>query len=348
MKISVIMPIFNCERYLETAINSVLAGGVSDIEIIAVDDASTDSSPELLRALSERETRIKSVFNSRNLGVAASRNLALSLAKGEFVAFCDADDIVPDGAYAAMLAASHEVDLVIGAHADRYDSGEERPAVLGRDDSSSLFSAVFSVACLWTKLIRKSFISNNALAFDPTMKIGEDVVFLAELTVAAPRYRVIGSTVYCHCHHDSGLPSLNHTYTLDAFAYHLLCRTRLLEICRNIPGSHDFVFSRFTPFIVDMLDKFEGREDRDPAFLMFKEHILSYGTPYDKTLFLSLLGVQYEDFASLTAAEYFRRKNLLTPRERVLLEFKSGRIGFRFIVKYFKAWLGYKAGRRNL
>ena len=345
MKISVIMPIFNCEKYLTSAINSVFSAGVSDIEIIAIDDASTDSSAELLRSLAASDGRIKAAFNSGNLGVAATRNLALSLARGEFIAFCDADDLVPAGAYSALLRASNGVDLVIGAHADLDDSGNCINTGLAKGSQSSLFAAVFSVACLWTKLIRKSFIIDNALAFDPRMKIGEDVVFLAELTVRSPRYRLINRTVYYHCQHDRAVPSLNHIYTLSALSYHILCRRRLLEICRDVPDASGFVFRHFTPFITDMLDKFVGRDDREEAFLLFKEHILSYGEPEDKSLFLSMLGVPYDTFAEMTAAEYFRLKSLISPRERVYLEFRSGRIGFRFIVKYFIAWLKYKCER---
>ena len=73
----------------------VMPSCVEDIELIAVDDLSSDGTREILASLAEKEPRIKAVFNEKNMGVARVRNLALSMASGDFIAFCDSDDIVP-------------------------------------------------------------------------------------------------------------------------------------------------------------------------------------------------------------------------------------------------------------
>ena len=93
MKISVIMPVYNCERYLEAALQSVLTQSVSDLEIIAVEDCSTDSSREILLREAQKDARIRPICNERNVGVSAVRNIALQHATGEYIAFCDSDDI---------------------------------------------------------------------------------------------------------------------------------------------------------------------------------------------------------------------------------------------------------------
>ena len=104
MILSVIMPVYNCCEYLEAAIKSVFRGGIDDVEIIAVDDCSSDGSRELLCSLAKDDPRIKVICNDKNSGVAAVRNTALAMASGEYLAFCDSDDTVPDGSYKKMLS----------------------------------------------------------------------------------------------------------------------------------------------------------------------------------------------------------------------------------------------------
>lgn len=336
------MPIYNCVKYLEDAIRSVLSSGIFDIEIIAVDDMSSDGSRELLMSLAKAHSEIKPILNDRNLGVAESRNIALSAARGEYIAFCDADDIVIENAYKNMLDAADGRDMIIGAHADLFDSGEIRHAHLGAREKASLFLAAFSVSCLWTKLIRRDFILHHDLTFDSFMKIGEDVVFLADLVTVRPSFKVLDILVYYHCHHSEGSPSLNHTYTFDAFYYHILCRERVLRICEDFPECRDFIYLSFSSFITEMLDKMRHTADIEEAFNLYRSHMLSYDFNRKKGLFKSLVGIPYDKFTTATAEVYFRIKDEVTPREKVLWEFRSGRIGFRFIVKYFIAWIKFK------
>ena len=90
--ISIIMPVYNAADYLKAAIQSILSQTYSHWELIIIDDASTDSTPKILKSFS-RNSKIKIFKNSRNLGVAASLNRALSLSRGQYIARMDADDI---------------------------------------------------------------------------------------------------------------------------------------------------------------------------------------------------------------------------------------------------------------
>ena len=90
-KVSVIIPIYNGEKYLEECIQSVLHQNLSDIEVICVDDGSTDGSLRLLQEYQKRDDRIK-VFHQENQGVTVARGVGLKLADGEYVGFMDCDD----------------------------------------------------------------------------------------------------------------------------------------------------------------------------------------------------------------------------------------------------------------
>ena len=103
MKVSVIVPVYNVERYLSRCLDSIAAQTLRDIEIICVDDGSTDGSPGILAAYAAREPRMK-VVTQANGGLSAARNAGLAVCKGDWVMFVDSDDWVPAYAAEAFLA----------------------------------------------------------------------------------------------------------------------------------------------------------------------------------------------------------------------------------------------------
>ena len=94
-KVSVIVPVYNVEQYLAECLNSIISQTLQDIEIICVDDGSTDNSGKILDDYAVREGRIR-VIHQENCGVSKSRNKAIRSALGEFVMFVDSDDLLPD------------------------------------------------------------------------------------------------------------------------------------------------------------------------------------------------------------------------------------------------------------
>ena len=91
--ISIIMPAFNCERYIEEAINSVLEQTYQLWELIVIDDGSSDKTVRILEKLSIKDKRIRFYINEKNQGVSATRNRGISIASGEWIAFLDSDDM---------------------------------------------------------------------------------------------------------------------------------------------------------------------------------------------------------------------------------------------------------------
>lgn len=115
VKVTVITPAWNAERYLPETIRSVLGQTLPDFEWIVVDDGSTDGTPRLLSSVADPRLR---VVRQENRGVSAARNAALDLAQGDYVTFLDADDVLPERSLelrAAYLDANPEVGIVDGA-----------------------------------------------------------------------------------------------------------------------------------------------------------------------------------------------------------------------------------------
>lgn len=334
------MPVYNAGEELKCAIDSVLRQGVS-LEIIAVDDASCDTSPSVLREYGQNQENFRVITFEYNRGVGAARSAALAEARGRYLAFCDADDIVPPGAYRSMLRAARGADVVIGAYINVGDggiaSGVFKPQ---RHKRCSLFRALFSVCCLWNKLIRREFVLENNLKFDTGLHIGEDVVFLGHLYNVSPSYTTTARPVYSH-HLHSG--SLVHTYTLESFIMHIECRRILLDVCR-CPEAELFVAVELSPFLRDFLFRLSS-EDFGLAFEEYKRYICELSCILGDELFVTVTGLSRKAFSDASASEYVRLLANSSPRERVLSEYKSGAIGLLWVIRFFTAWLKYKIMR---
>ncbi|BBL62215.1 glycosyltransferase family 2 protein [Methanobrevibacter arboriphilus] len=114
IKVSVIVPVYNSERYLEKCLDSLINQTLKEIEIICVDDGSTDSSPEILERYSKKDNRIK-IITQKNKDVGAAREAGLKIANGEYVAFSDNDDWLALDAFEKLYnnAKSNDSDVVI-------------------------------------------------------------------------------------------------------------------------------------------------------------------------------------------------------------------------------------------
>lgn len=122
--VSVITPVFNAEKYLVACVESILAQTYGTFELFLVDDASTDSSPEIMKSLAERDRRIKLLFLEQNGGAARARNKGLELANGVFIAFVDADDLwSPEKLNRQLISFSLRPELgIIGTNGRIIDS----------------------------------------------------------------------------------------------------------------------------------------------------------------------------------------------------------------------------------
>ena len=121
IKISVIIPVYNAEKYLRECLDSVIGQALQDIEIICVDDGSTDSSLSVLQKYAAKDTRLKIVVQA-NQGAAAARNVGMAVAQGEYLAFLDADDLYcPEALQTAYACATKSNADMVVFEADFFD-----------------------------------------------------------------------------------------------------------------------------------------------------------------------------------------------------------------------------------
>lgn len=187
MKISIIVPIFNCEDYLYTCIDSLVCQSYTDIEIILVDDGSSDRSASICDYYKEQDSRIK-VIHKTNGGVSSARNAGLRICNGEYILFVDADDWVDEDAYERIIKYIDGNKLLYLWNIKKYvgDFIEEQPAICKRSSISEMTADLigcekkqnFYIRAIGGKVYSKKLIEN--LAFPENLYIGEDACFLLD------------------------------------------------------------------------------------------------------------------------------------------------------------------------
>lgn len=178
--ISVIVPIYNAEQYLRTCVESICGQTYHDLEIILVNDGSTDHSLDICNALAEKDNRIE-VIHKQNSGPSESRNMGLDIAKGEYIAFVDSDDCMHPRMLEILLSALIDTDSDIAMcdfqYADnQYAKLQEREnsdiKIYKEDEMFELlWSENVKIVVQWNKLYKKKIFSD--LRF-PVGKINED------------------------------------------------------------------------------------------------------------------------------------------------------------------------------
>jgi len=198
--VSVIIPVYNGERYLEDCVQSVLTQTCRDLELLIVDDGSGDSTWDLCRKLAERDGRIR-LFHQENAGVSAARNLGLEKARGKYILFVDADDLLmPNAVQILRDTAEAGADFVMGAHelfrgCCRRKAGHT-PCCLTAPLTAQAERIQEIAPLVCGQLYRSSILRENRLRFSEGLPYGEDTVFNLQFFRFAQKGAVLRDTVY--------------------------------------------------------------------------------------------------------------------------------------------------------
>ncbi len=204
--LSVVIPVYNGTPFLQDLITSLSAQQLAPDEIIFIDDGSTDGSSAMIERLGAGLAALR-IIRQENQGQAVARNVGLRAAKGRYVAFVDADDVLEPQTYATLVALAEEEQLDIAmANAWNFHEGR-KPDTLVYDDvadtgvitGESWFQQRWLSRYLphycWMQVYRRSFIDRHRFAF-PIADPHEDVVWVTETLLAARRFRFVPAPLY--------------------------------------------------------------------------------------------------------------------------------------------------------
>lgn len=212
IKISVIMPIYNAGEYLSRAIGDVLSQTLTDIELICVDDGSTDNSASIIEKYKRIDSRVSSV-RQNNAGPSIARNKGLEFVTGKYIIFLDADDMYEPTLLQTLYEVAERDNLDVAvARFDIYNESENKYITPIDEPHSSIFSPDVvtsknehpnyilssTTGYVWNKLIRSAFLSDKKITFDPDLYVFEDVHFVCSLMALAERVERIDGVLIHH------------------------------------------------------------------------------------------------------------------------------------------------------
>lgn len=217
IKISVILPVYNVERYLKQCMDGILGQTLREIEIICIDDGSTDGSQEILREYEGRDGRVQ-VLTQKNAGAAAARNRGMALARGKYLSFLDSDDFFePDMLEKAYCCAEREQADITIFRGNRYDDTldawipmdysikkqqlPDRNPFNWRDMPEHIFT--FAVGWAWDKLYLRKFVEDGELSFQE-LRTSNDLYFVFSSLAKAERIYTMEDLLVHHRIHVKG------------------------------------------------------------------------------------------------------------------------------------------------
>lgn len=224
MLISVVMPVYNASEFLKRSIESVLKQSYRQLELILVDDGSTDRSKAICRQYAQTDRRVR-VFSQKNLGPAGARNTGVRQAKGEFIFFLDADDYLKKDTFKTLIAGyqKYQPDLVMSNFA-KLDRGKivrqsvcftpdgepftGRIKVLSRVEIADFVRHFLKhpsnhlISYCWTRLYQASIIKKYRLLANEKMRLFEDFVFNLDYLRHTDKLLFINQPLYTYVMHD--------------------------------------------------------------------------------------------------------------------------------------------------
>lgn len=231
--ISIIVPVYNVAKYLREALQSLIDQTYSDLQLICIDDGSTDSSPSILQEYAQKDSRIE-IHTQENRGLSGARNAGLTYVKGSFLMFFDPDDWMDDDTCekALQLMLEENADLVMWGYSKEYGSHAEPVRVWS---SSRVFSGAAmpilrrrilglssdemehpewmdSLGTAWGKLYKSSIFLKNNIQYVDTAEIGSAEDVLANLQYLAYAHKVVYSPDIVYHYRKTNSSALTKTY----------------------------------------------------------------------------------------------------------------------------------------
>lgn len=183
IKVSVIIPAYNAEKHLNRTLNSVISQSLKDIEIICINDGSTDKTLEILKEFARKDSRIV-IIDQENKGVSAARNAALKIAKGEFIGFVDSDDTIDEKFYEKLYSAAvkNNCDIAIaniksnGAKKNKHLLNIVNKQIYRTTIEKYKAAKIEKYAQAWNKIYKREVLIKKNIFFEKNV-IYEDLMF---------------------------------------------------------------------------------------------------------------------------------------------------------------------------
>lgn len=270
IKISIIVPIYNVEKYIDRCLDSLVNQTLKEIEIIIVNDKTPDNSMEICEKYAEKDHRIKIYNKDENEGLGYTRNYGINKANGEFIAFVDSDDYVDKDFYEKLYnkAIETNTDICFGEF-KTYNSKNENDIttikipfkndventkdilynmILRNQNERNLLTGYIN-ASVWQAIYTKSIINENNILFISERKyLAEDVIFNFEYLMQSKKASFVRGAYYYYCFNES---SLTHTYIQNRMEKVKVQKNKLIELAKKYGELEFFLKAIMSKFLAD-------------------------------------------------------------------------------------------------
>lgn len=226
--VSFIIPVYNTEKYIEATIYSILNQNYKNIEIIAVNDGSTDKSPEILTNIKNNDNRLK-IINTKNQGVSSARNTGIDNANGEWIYFIDSDDLLlPDALSVLLKHKDDDIDIIMTeiiksneTNTPFFDGNEK--IITHNEFTKEIDKIGWTCFVSVSKFIKRKLIIDNNIRFDTDIEVGEDQVFSLAVSNKAKNTLFVNTPTYEYIIHSESTVHKIHPPKKEAgtFEYYL-------------------------------------------------------------------------------------------------------------------------------
>lgn len=209
--VSVVIPVYNAEQYLDQCLISVVSQTFRDIDIVLIDDGSSDSSPQICDKWVKKDSRI-CVVHQKNGGVTAARKVGVQKACGEWICFVDADDEIPSDAIENLIKVAHNVDVVVGQIEFYGPYNWPYPRTDERYDRESFIKCLLhrQIHCgPVAKLYKKNLFDDFIFEIPSTVICGEDFIMNLRLADKVDAIRTVNTVVYFYYYRENSAMAKN-------------------------------------------------------------------------------------------------------------------------------------------
>lgn len=308
-KISVIVPVYNVEKYLHRCIDSILTQTFTDFEVLLIDDGSKDSSGDICDEYAKKDSRVK-VIHKVNGGVSSARNVGLNNAKGEWITFIDADDYIASDFFSVID--NNDCDFIIGQSQHFNSSGKywysERLSpqkVLSEEKKRGFLEHNLLWHIMrtpWGKFFKRDLIAS--IRFDEGMKVGEDTVFVHDYLLHCTNIAVVDSTTYYYFDSDDHV-NVKYSMSPQESLDHL---KKIIEHYRKLnvksPQFEFFEFRFFLSLCQDLMER-KSRLWYGDNFITYL--ICSFRKVMGKKDFLKLILMRIPWFYNWKMKDYYSK-----------------------------------------
>lgn len=283
VKVSIIMPVYNSEKYLEKAIDSILEQDFENYELILVDDGSPDHSGEICDNYAKINSKVK-VIHKKNGGICSARNAGIEAAEGEYIGFCDNDDqflpnLIKDN---YKLAKEHNVDLMRYAKIKRLEKDDGRvweihakiqDMFIDKNEFYKHYQNIRREDTVWTAFYRREIIEKYHIRFDERFRYGsEDLNFNLHFLMHSNRLGFNSKAYYSWTQRDSHSTSRNFqrdylekymiNMDLEYEFFSKMCHGKVNNIVKNV-----FLINSYVYQIIDYMARGEMQLNEKAAYL---------------------------------------------------------------------------------